>query len=71
MNCQIIYCVYQEDVDKAVKAAAAAFKRNSPWRTMDASARGAILRKAADLLEQKAEFIAVSLFPVLTLDSTF
>ena len=49
----------QEDVDKAVKAAAEAFKRNSPWRKMDASARGKILMKVADLLERERNRIVV------------
>ncbi|XP_067949145.1 aldehyde dehydrogenase 1A1-like [Watersipora subatra] len=48
----------EEDVNKAVQVAAAAFKRNSPWRKMDASARGKIMMKAADIIEQKASFIA-------------
>ena len=38
------------DVDKAVKAAKEAFKLGSPWRTMDASARGHLLYKLADLM---------------------
>ncbi|UYV65183.1 ALDH1A2 [Cordylochernes scorpioides] len=46
------------DVDKAVSAAKAAFKRGSPWRTMDASARGQLLSKYADLVEKNAEYIA-------------
>lgn len=33
------------DVDLAVKAAKKAFERNSPWRTMDASARGRLINK--------------------------
>ncbi|KAG1659995.1 Retinal dehydrogenase 1 [Nymphon striatum] len=46
------------DVDKAVKAAKAAFKRNSPWRKMSASARGRLLNKLADLLIRDVEIIA-------------
>lgn len=46
------------DVDKAVTAAQTAFKLNSPWRTMDASARGALLNKLADLIERDAVYIA-------------
>ena len=38
------------DVDKAVKAAKEAFKLGSPWRTMDASERGHLLYKLADLM---------------------
>lgn len=33
------------DVDKAVVAAVNAFKRGSPWRSMDASARGKLINK--------------------------
>lgn len=33
------------DVDVAVKAAKAAFKRGSEWRNLDASARGKLLWK--------------------------
>lgn len=35
----------QADVDKAVAAAKAAFKIGSPWRKLDASARGILLNK--------------------------
>jgi acyl-CoA reductase-like NAD-dependent aldehyde dehydrogenase len=35
----------QADVDKAVAAAKAAFKIGSPWRKLDASARGKLLDK--------------------------
>lgn len=48
------------DVDIAVKAARDAFKLGSPWRTMDASQRGRLLSKLADLLERDADYIAVS-----------
>jgi len=40
------------DVDKAVAAAKTAFKRGSVWRTMDASQRGLLLLKLADLVER-------------------
>ncbi|KAM9331106.1 aldehyde dehydrogenase 1A1-like [Gastrophryne carolinensis] len=40
------------DVDKAVKAAKEAFALGSSWRTMDASKRGLLLNKLADLLER-------------------
>jgi acyl-CoA reductase-like NAD-dependent aldehyde dehydrogenase len=40
------------DVDKAVAAARAAFKLGSPWRTMDASARGKLIYKLAELIER-------------------
>jgi acyl-CoA reductase-like NAD-dependent aldehyde dehydrogenase len=35
----------QEDVDKAVKAARAAFEFGSAWRSLDASRRGLLLYK--------------------------
>jgi aldehyde dehydrogenase (NAD+) len=44
-----------EDVDKAVKAAKAAFKE---WKATSSVARGEILRKAADILEERADDIA-------------
>ncbi|CAG9858404.1 unnamed protein product [Phyllotreta striolata] len=46
------------DVDKAVAAAEAAFKRGSEWRTMDASARGALINKLADLMEKNIDELA-------------
>jgi len=46
------------DVDMAVAAAKAAFKRGSKWRTMDASARGDILYKLATLVERDIANIA-------------
>ncbi|XP_077530769.1 aldehyde dehydrogenase 1A1-like [Haemaphysalis longicornis] len=48
----------KEDIDAAVKAARAAFQRGSVWRTMDASKRGLLLNKLADLIERDAEYIA-------------
>ena len=49
----------QADVDLAVKAAAEAFKRGSPWRTMNASDRGKLLYRLADLIERDREYLAV------------
>ncbi|GFU00242.1 retinal dehydrogenase 2 [Nephila pilipes] len=46
------------DVDRAVKAAREAFKRNSVWRTMDASERGRLLFKLADLIKRDFDYIA-------------
>ncbi|XP_069749039.1 retinal dehydrogenase 2-like isoform X2 [Narcine bancroftii] len=40
------------EVDKAVKAARDAFQIGSVWRRMDASARGRLLNKLADLMER-------------------
>ncbi|KAK4883726.1 hypothetical protein RN001_007045 [Aquatica leii] len=48
----------KDDVDFAVNAAHDAFKLGSPWRTMDASERGRILYKLADLMERDAAYIA-------------
>ncbi len=46
------------DVDRAVKAARAAFE-SGPWRKMTASERGRILWRLADLLEKNLEEFAV------------
>ncbi|XP_008591545.1 PREDICTED: aldehyde dehydrogenase, cytosolic 2 [Galeopterus variegatus] len=48
----------KEDVDKAVKAARQAFQIGSPWRTMDASERGRLLYKLADLIERDRLLLA-------------
>ena len=47
------------DVDDAVAAAKAAFALNSPWRSMDASERGRLMYKLADLIEQNKDELAV------------
>ena len=47
------------DIDKAVKAARAAFDIGSEWRSMDASARGQMLLKLAHLIKRDADSIAV------------
>lgn len=47
-------------LDKAVKAANEAFRLGSPWRTLDASERGRLLYKLADLIERDAAYLAVS-----------
>ena len=46
------------DVDRAVKAANNAFKLNSPWRKMDASDRGRLMNRLADLIERDAGYLA-------------
>ncbi|KHJ87607.1 aldehyde dehydrogenase family protein, partial [Oesophagostomum dentatum] len=46
------------DVDKAVKAAGDAFRLGSPWRTMDASERGKLMYKLADLMERDRVVLA-------------
>ncbi|XP_043284261.1 retinal dehydrogenase 1-like [Venturia canescens] len=48
----------KDDVDKAVRAAKVAFAKGSPWRTMDASQRGRLMNKLADLVERDMEYIA-------------
>lgn len=49
----------QDDVDRAVEAARAAGQRGSPWRRMDASSRGRLLHKLADLVERDRLLLAV------------
>jgi len=46
------------DVDIAVAAARKAFDLSSPWRRMDASARGALLLKLADLVTRDVQTLA-------------
>ncbi|BFZ01963.1 hypothetical protein BsWGS_05002 [Bradybaena similaris] len=46
------------DVDRAVAAAKAAFALNSPYRKLNASARGQLLNKLADLIERDIRYIA-------------
>jgi len=57
-----VICQVQEgdkaDVEKAVKAARAAFKLGSVWRTMDASKRGNLMNKLADLMERDRVYLA-------------
>lgn len=59
----VLVDVFQEDVDKAVKAARAAFQLGSPWRRMDASDRGRLLNRLADLIERDRTYLAVSFQP--------
>lgn len=60
-----VICNVQEadkaDVEIAVKAANDAFRRGSPWRTMDASQRGVLLNRLADLIERDRAYLAVCL----------
>lgn len=65
--CMMYYCYFfvfssQADVEEAVKAAKAAFKRGSTYRNLNASARGRLLYKLSDLIERDQTLIAVSLF---------
>jgi len=46
------------DVDVAVDAAARAFEFGSEWRTMDATGRGTLLNKLADLMERDRAYLA-------------
>uniref|UniRef100_A0A9J7XCK8 Aldehyde dehydrogenase 1 family, member A3 n=1 Tax=Cyprinus carpio carpio TaxID=630221 RepID=A0A9J7XCK8_CYPCA len=46
------------DVDEAVKAAKAAGQRGSEWRRMDASSRGRLLHRLADLLERERHMLS-------------
>ncbi|XP_014219209.1 retinal dehydrogenase 1-like [Copidosoma floridanum] len=46
------------DVDNAVKAAQKAFERGSVWRSLDASARGRLIHKLGDLMEEHVNEIA-------------
>jgi acyl-CoA reductase-like NAD-dependent aldehyde dehydrogenase len=50
----------QADIDIAVKAAAEAFKLGSPWRRTDASDRGNLLHRLADLFDRDRIYLAVS-----------
>ncbi|KAK4337332.1 hypothetical protein RND71_043503 [Anisodus tanguticus] len=55
--CQISEAL-KEDVDKAVDAAHKAFDRKSEWSKTDASKRGLLLNKIADLMERDFDQIA-------------
>ena len=46
------------DVDLAVKAAAVAFQPSSKWRQMNASERGQLIQKLADLIERDKDYLA-------------
>ncbi|OQV17274.1 Aldehyde dehydrogenase, mitochondrial [Hypsibius exemplaris] len=48
----------KKDVDKAVKAAQHAFKLGAPWRKIDASERGNLLNRLADLIERDRAYLA-------------
>jgi len=45
------------DIDIAVSAAKRAFKLGSEWRTMDASKRGKLINKLADLIERDFRYL--------------
>ncbi|CAB3256357.1 unnamed protein product [Arctia plantaginis] len=46
------------DVDLAVAAAKRAFHRNSEWRLLDASERGALINKLGDLVQRDIQYLA-------------
>ena len=46
-------------MDIAVQAAREAFRLGSPWRTMDASERGVLMHRLADLMERDRTLLAV------------
>ncbi|CAK1600817.1 unnamed protein product [Parnassius mnemosyne] len=46
------------DIDLAVASAKKAFHRYSEWRKMDASQRGVLMLKLADLIESQARYLA-------------
>ncbi|KAA0194835.1 hypothetical protein HAZT_HAZT005191 [Hyalella azteca] len=50
--------MFKADVDKAVSAARAAFALNGEWRSMDASHRGVLLNRLADLMERDKVYLA-------------
>lgn len=58
-------------MDRAVEAARVAGQRGSPWRRMDASSRGRLLHKLADLVERDRLLLAVGSLFTLFLFSTF
>ncbi|MGY4652983.1 aldehyde dehydrogenase family protein [Mycobacterium sp. URHB0021] len=47
-----------EDIDRAVRAARRAFDDDSPWRRMNASDRGRIIWRIAELIEEHADELA-------------
>src|ERR1700760_3264655 len=48
-----------EDINQAVKAARTAFADDSPWRRMNASDRGRLIWKIAELIEENADELAM------------
>ena len=48
----------QADIDKAVNAAYEAFKLGSKWRSLNASERGKLIFKFADLIERDQKYLA-------------
>jgi phenylacetaldehyde dehydrogenase len=48
-----------EDIDRAVRAARRAFDDDSPWRRMNASDRGRLIWKIAELIEENGDELAM------------
>ena len=48
-----------EDIERAVRAARKAFADDSPWRRMNASDRGRLIWRIADLIEQHGDELAM------------
>ena len=48
-----------EDIERAVRAARKAFADDSPWRRMNASDRGRMIWRIADLIEQHGDELAM------------
>jgi len=48
----------EKDINKAVKVAKETFKFGSEWRRMDASKRGLLLHKFADLIDANVDYIS-------------
>ena len=48
-----------EDIDRAVRAARRAFEDDSPWRRMNASDRGRLIWRIADLIEEHGDELAM------------
>ena len=49
----------KEDIDRAVRAARHAFADDSPWRRMNASDRGRLIWRIAELIEENADELAM------------
>src|SRR6202046_344040 len=51
----------EEDIERAVKAARKAFADDSPWRRMNASDRGRLIWRIAEVIEQNADELSMRL----------
>ena len=50
----------KDDIDRAVKSARKAFEIGSEWRSMDASVRGQLINKLAQLIRRDREYLGVA-----------